>query len=174
MPTASLTVVAGLPGSGTSAVTGTLMKNRYYNRYYARGDTAPTFEAQCAMEEVGMFQLLPKGLNRSYFDRYKQEAAKYGYDKAVVKMLWRVLWEPEVLQDVNVLLIYREDILNCQKLRMERIRSRYPNPEDMVRLGQSRILQLHEEYGWPIFRYGQTHEDLEAIVGHKLPVRHIR
>ena len=173
-----MVVVVGCPSGGTSAVTGTLTKNGYYNR----GHKSPYFETGCAGKNMRAQmwgfptrKAMVHDLHgvKKYFHAYTKEAVEAGFERAVVKMAWGPLWEPEIFDGtgVDVLLVHRD--IESHAASIQR-RNMHKSPYWMAKIGQERILQLHAETGWPMFTFGKaaSHEDLEATIGHPLPVRY--
>jgi len=176
-----LIVVVGVPAGGTSATTGTLTKNGYWNR---AKESSPFFETSCAAGNTtaGMFAfptraLAPIDLYRTaqYFYHYKREAIAAGFDRAVVKMAWGPLFQPEIFGPnrldvvVEPLLVYRDPVTNARSMAKRNMGK--GQHVWLAKIGQQRILELHKEFGWPLFTFGQeaSHADLEAAVGHNLP-----
>jgi len=171
-----LVFVAGMPGGGTSAVAGILTKNGFWNR----GHKDPYFEdhhASCLYTSTLWYKpsTLPdidKTVN--YFQKYKQDAIGAGYDKAVVKIAWHMLWSPEILaqNDLDVLLIARDPITNGKSI-VNRFGCR-PGGRDAYELaleGQSRIKALSKIYNWNVWTFGKNSDiqELESILGVGLP-----
>ena len=179
-----MVVVVGCPSGGTSATTGTLTKNGYYNR----GNNGPYFETPTVAPHTrsnGMFGPKTRETTQDdieeaakFFLAYKQEAIDRGLDKAVVKMPWSPLWEPEIFGPnslgviVEPLLVYRDPRSHVKSMKKRFMGGK--DPESLSRRGQERILELHRTLGWPIFVFGRasSHEDLERAIGHPLPVRY--
>jgi hypothetical protein len=172
-------VVVGVPSGGTSATTGTLTKNGYYNR----GADNPFFEtshnlpAYPTMFQFPTRQLMPADLFTiaKYFYNYKKEAIENGYDRAVIKLAWGALFQPEIFGEnrlgvmVESLLVHRDPKTNAQSMHDRKMGKE--QHEWLAKIGQERVLKLHEKFGWPLFTFGQEalHADLEAAVGHELP-----
>lgn len=177
-------VVVGCASGGTSATTGTLTKNGYYNR----GAKSTVFETSCVAKICRCSALFgppsrattPEDILEAaqYFYDYKAEAIANGFNRAVVKMPWSPLWEPEILGPnplgvkVDPLLVYRD--VDSHVMSMKKRLMGGKDPESLSRRGQDRILVLHDTLGWPMFVFGRSssHADLERAVGHPLPVRH--
>ena len=171
-----LVFVIGMPGGGTSAVAGILTKNGFWNRGY----NDPYFEdrhAACLYTSTLWYKpssLPDNDIVVNYFEKYNQDAIDAGYDKAVSKIAWHMLWSHEVLakQDIEVLLVARDPITNGKSI-VHRFGAR-PGGRDAYELaaeGQHRIWWLNEKYGWPVWTFGKNSDikDLESILGVGLP-----
>ena len=177
-------VVVGCPSGGTSATTGTLTKNGYYNR----GSDAPYFETSSVGPLCRSRNLFGEKTRETtqddieeaakFFLDYKREAIEHGHDKAVVKIAWSPLWEPEIFGPnalgvvVEPLLVYRDPKSHVKSMKKRFMGGK--DPDSLSKRGQDRILELHRTLGWPMFIFGRSssHEDLELAIGHPLPVRY--
>lgn len=177
-----LVAVVGVPSGGTSAATGTLTKNGFWNRaathkFFEDGQIAKLFRGR--IFELPHRPAFPKTHHdfAYYCFKYKQEALDAGFDKAVVKFPWFPLWEPELLcnpfgVEIEPLLVWRDPDETVRSLTRRGMAK--PDPDWFGRLGQERVVDLHMEYGWPMWEFGKTADvaELEALVRTELPKKH--
>lgn len=190
-----LVIVIGSHSGGTSAATGVLTKNGFYNQ-----TKTGSFEASLPFVHLfrGPWYHQPRRpiIEQDYDDfarwarRYKDTALQEGFDKAVQKWPNNPIWIPELLQghcgiSVCPLLVWR-DPKKCaasieRRWGYNRLRSHlkdngYDSILDMAKARQDRILELHDLYGWPLWRFSAdaTQTELEKLLGVPLPVQHFQ
>jgi hypothetical protein len=177
-----LIAVVGVPSGGTSAATGTLTKNKFYNRahdhrFFEDGQIAKLFRSR--IFELPHRPEFPKTIHdfAYYMFKYKQEAIDAGFDRAVVKLPWFPLWEPELLirpcgVEIEPLLVWRDPDETMRSLARRGMAK--PDPHWFAHLGQERVMELHINYDWPLWEFGKTASViyLEKALGVNLPKKH--
>jgi len=177
-----LIIVVGVPSGGTSAATGTLTKNGFWNRaadhkFFEDGQIAKLFRSR--IFELPHRPEFPKTIHdfAYYCFKYKQEALDYGFDKAVVKMPWFPLWEPDLLirphgVELEPLLVWRDPDETERSLTRRGMAK--PDPHWFAHLGQERVMDLHMRFNWPLWEFSKTASvaDLERLLGVNLGKKH--
>ena len=174
----TLVFVMGMPGGGTSATAGTLALNEYWfggrdKKYWEDIAAARLYYTSIWDKPKEDYWNVLQSQSEHYFNSYIAKARKAGYDRAVSKIAWHLLWQPQTMlcnEHIRPLLVSRDPQENYQSAVT---RWKTVTPEIFIE-GQEQIQRLHEEYGWPVWHFSKDADlgELERIMGHELPVRH--
>lgn len=179
-----LVQVMGVPGGGTTCTAGILAKNGFYSGPGVSFEPITIrrlFRAQWSKAESafhpkqGVITSADRENARGAFAAYRDAAQVAGYGRAVMKVPGSPLCYPELVVefDLTPVLVYRDP--KAVAKRWEFLQGVPQKSGMMLKAAEKaigRVLELHEEYGWPIWEFKRDPDisALEAIAGHPLPV----